>query len=109
MNNISDLLQKELFSAIDNSYPNIFKMEDVKITKSKNKKFGDYSSNIAFLVSKQLKKNILTIGNEIKNKLVNFKLISKIDIADNGFLNFYINNEFYIHLINKILNEKEDY
>ncbi|PID57291.1 MAG: arginine--tRNA ligase [Ignavibacteriae bacterium] len=61
---------------------------------------GDYSINAAMMLSKKLKKNPREIANEIiENLKYDSKIISKIDIAGPGFINFYFTHTF----VNKFL------
>lgn len=56
----------------------------------KKKEFGDFSTNIALILSKTLKKNPREIANLIVNDWKN-ELFSKIEIAGPGFINFFLN------------------
>ena len=62
---------------------------DIHITVPKNKNFGDLSTNIAFLLAKNLKKNPLDIASEIKIKLEKIDIFKEISFIDNKrFRNF---------------------
>jgi arginyl-tRNA synthetase len=70
-----------------------------------NKKFGDYSTNIALVLAKNLGKNPVEVANEIKNKIKS-KLFEKIEVAGPGFINFFITSKVVLENIEKI---DEDY
>ncbi|MFC1594866.1 arginine--tRNA ligase [Patescibacteria group bacterium] len=53
---------------------------------------GDYSSNVALILSKAQKKNPQEVAKELTSKL-KLSFIEKVEIADPGFLNFYIKKE----------------
>ena len=73
-----------------------FPVKEQTIDIPKEEKFGDYSSNIAMLLTKELKKAPRIIAAEIIEKLEYDKSrISKIEIAGPGFINFFINDAFY--------------
>ena len=55
-----------------------------------NSDFGDYSTNIALTLTKQLKKNPMLIAEEIKNNFPKTELIKKIEVIKPGFINFWI-------------------
>ena len=55
-----------------------------------NSDFGDYSTNVALTLTKQLKKNPMLIAEEIKNNFPKTELIKKIEIIKPGFINFWI-------------------
>lgn len=67
---------------------------------------GDYSTNVAMLLTKKLKKNPREIAKTIIDNLeIDSSIISKIDIAGPGFINFYFTPEFVNKLINKIVSD----
>lgn len=59
--------------------------------------FGDYSTNLALKVAKELKKNPREIAQSIKSELekddAEEKIFSKIEVAGAGFLNFSLSRE----------------
>ena len=89
------------------SYP----LKDFNLVQSKNVEFGDLSSNIALLLSTELKKNAMDIGNNIANELNKLHLdyISNITVTKPGFLNFKILNVFFQNQIQNILKENIKY
>ena len=74
----------------------------------KDKTFGDYSTNVALILTKILKKNPLEIANMIKDNIAS-SLIEKVEIAPPGFINLYLSKECYLKEINKILTENKNY
>src|SRR3989344_1284775 len=78
----------------------------VKITENKNQ--GDYASNVAFALSKILKKSPQIAAEELVKKLkssVSAKSeFSKIE-AQNGFINFFLSEECLKHQLGEILSE----
>ena len=71
----------------------------------KDKKNGDYSSNVAFLLAKELKSSPISIANDIKYKISD-EMIDRIEIANPGFINFYINKNYLLNNIN-VINDME--
>lgn len=62
--------------------------------------FGDYSTNVAMRLAKELKKNPRVIANEIVSKLDLEKLhLSKCEIAGAGFINFFLDRKFLSQVI----------
>jgi arginyl-tRNA synthetase len=55
-----------------------------------NSDFGDYSTNIALTLTKQLKKNPMLISEEIVRNFPKTELIKKIEVIKPGFINFWI-------------------
>lgn len=70
----------------------------------KEEKHGDFSSNIAMLLTKELKKSPRIIAKEIiENLEIDEERIAKIEIAGPGFINFFINDSFYTKELENIL------
>lgn len=55
---------------------------------------GDFSTNVAFVLSKHLKRNPLDIANEIVSSL-DKKNFSKVEVASPGFINFFLSPSVY--------------
>jgi hypothetical protein len=55
--------------------------EDFSVDTPDNKMHGDYSSNIALVLSKKLGKNPREVADSVKQKIGENKLFSKIEIA----------------------------
>lgn len=82
--------------------------ENITIEIPKDRKFGDFSSNIALQLSKELQKNPREIAESI---IIGIKddNIDKIEIAGAGFINFYMNSNYLFDNLNEILKNKENY
>ena len=74
----------------------------------KDKKNGDYSTNVAFLLTKELKKSPILIAEDIANNIKD-EMIEKVEIANPGFINIFLSKKFLLDNINKILEEGKDY
>lgn len=71
---------------------------------------GDYSTNIAMLLTKELKRNPREIAQEIINSLdLNPAIVTKTEIAGPGFINFYMNKNYLANIIGIILEEKGNF
>jgi len=71
---------------------------------------GDLSTNIAMLLAKELKQNPRTIAEDILNNLnIDKTVVSKIEIAGPGFINFFFTPSFLSKVILKIDKEKDEY
>ncbi len=72
---------------------------------------GDYSSNIALVLGKKLKREPLSLAVEIVGK-INEKLppeISKVEVAGMGFINFYLSPKFFAESVAEILQKSENF
>ena len=100
-------LESIIYKALnDLKYP----LKDFHFDKPKEEKFGDLSTNIAMLLAKDLKLPPRKIADEIISKLEYDKsLISKVEIAGAGFINFFISEDYYKRTISGILVEKDNF
>jgi len=71
---------------------------------------GDYSTNIALILSKKIKKSPKDVATEIISNLDYDKsVIEKIEIAGPGFINFYFSPSFVPNILMEVLKENENY
>ena len=88
-----------------------FPKKDFLLTPSNNSEFGDLSSNIALLLTNELKIKPLEIAQTLANELSKNPLdeIKSISVTAPGFINFFIVESFYQSKIESILKEKESF
>ncbi|HEX2868851.1 MAG TPA: arginine--tRNA ligase [Ignavibacteriales bacterium] len=73
-------------------------------------KHGDFSTNIAMLLTKKLKRNPKEIAGEIISNLVYDKnIIEKIEIAGPGFINFYFSPEYVTRIVSEAVEKKDSF
>jgi arginyl-tRNA synthetase len=86
-------------------------LDDFSLSPPKQESFGDLSSNIALLISKQMKENPLGVAEKIKAKLLNknIKNIDAITVTPPGFINFVIKQNFYQNNLKSIIQNKDDF
>lgn len=82
--------------------------DDVTVEIPKNKDNGDYSTNVAMQLAKILKKNPLEIANDLASK-INDDCIINIVVANPGFINFYVSNDYLLDNINNVINLGKSY
>lgn len=81
-----------------------FEMPEIQVGYPKNEQFGDYTSNIALVIGKILKKNPVEISQMIAQEISNENL-EKVEVAGPGHLNFYLSKRYFQQLVADI-NEK---
>ncbi len=102
-----ETLQKMIHEALKKQ--NVLKNPDeIIIEIPKNNLNGDYSSNIAMQLSKELHKNPREIA-MILQEQIEGEQIEKIEIAGPGFLNFFMKKDYLLDNINTIIEQKENY
>ena len=72
---------------------------EIKIEIPKDNKNGDYSSNIAMVLTKIAKRNPREIAQAIVDNLDTTANVEKVDIAGPGFINFYLDNAYLTEII----------
>ena len=85
-----------------------YNSDEIIIDTPKLENNGDYSTNIALILTKKLKKTPLEIANLIKEN-INSNIFAKVEIASPGFINIYLKKERLYQEINKILTEGKNY
>lgn len=95
---------------------------DIELSHPENKKWGDYSSNIAMVIFSKIKtknpklakfRKPLDLAQEIVKKIKNQKLKTKnfvaFSVAGAGFINISIKNEWFVKELRRALKKAKDY
>lgn len=83
---------------------NIKSQLEIVVEKPKTKQNGDYSTNIAMRLTKELSKNPIEIA-EIIVSNIKEDYIDEIKIEKPGFINFFLNQNYLLDNINRINND----
>ena len=95
---------------ISNALIELNVQSNVVVEKSSNPDFGDFSTNIALSLAKQLKNNPIKIAEKIGGLLkYDNNIIAKYSVSKPGFLNFHISDNYYQKTIKNIISESEAY
>jgi len=81
---------------------------DWSISRNNKKGFGDYSSNIALVLAKILKKAPIDLANDILEFYKEDNLFS-VFVTKPGFVNFTIDNNYYSNVVNQILSDRNSF
>ena len=104
---IKQKIQCIIKKSLDNN--NIdFDLDKIVIETPKDNKLGDYSTNIALMLTKILKDNPMNIASIIANEIKD-ESIEKVEIANPGFINIYLTKKVLLDEINKIIIENKNY
>ena len=71
--------------------------------------FGDYSSNIALKLAKILKKSPIEIAENIAIHSNASENVFTLSASQPGFVNFHISNDYYLKILEQIINESENF
>jgi len=76
-----------------------------KVEKPKRKEFGDLSTNVAFLLTKTLKRNPFEIATEIAEELKKDPNFESVEVAKPAFINVRFSKKFYYSVLKEILDK----
>ena len=104
MMKILSLLNQTLINALSTlEYPE----KEIKLSPPKNPDFGDISTNLPLILSKELKMNPMKIGEKISNVIDHSDgIIDKITVTNPGFINFTIGVAYYYQILEDILSNE---
>jgi len=107
-----DTIKLEISKLIKKAYKKSFSCKhsfELEINKTKEEKFGDYSSNIAMISTKELKIPPRQIAEKIIENIEKNNIIKKIEIAGPGFINLFLNNNIFIETLKNLLNFENNF
>ena len=81
----------------------------IRLQENKDKEHGDYASNIAMILAKDLSLNSKDLADQISNEFPLDNQILKVEVAGPGFINFFVSKETHAQVLNTIDLEKEKY
>lgn len=105
--NIEQTLKEKLLKVLENQGLSL-SANEIEISNTKDKKFGDYASNAALKYAGRISKKPQELASIIVND-IDYDGIEKIEIAGPGFINFFLKNEALNSIVGKILKEKDNY
>lgn len=100
-------LAKLIYDSLKSTYP--LSLKDIHIDKSKEQKYGDYSTNLALILSCKLKKTPIETAQIIIANLNLNKILEKCEYNNLGFINFYLKKEILLDNVNEILEKNNNY
>ena len=108
---IKNLITKSVKALQKKGYFSEFKISEIKIEHPEEKAHGDYATNVAMVIAKQIKKNPLEIAENLKSEILNFKssYFDKVEIAGPGFINFFLTKEYLQKKVGEILKQKDKF
>ena len=109
MNDITTNLKDIITTSLKSVFGVENKEDLVMIETPKDKKNGDYSTNIAMRLARDLKTSPLNIANALKSSLENNEIIDKVEIAGPGFINFFIKKDSITSILKTIIEKGDDF
>ncbi len=81
----------------------------IRLQENKDKEHGDYSSNIAMILARDLSESPKILADKISKDFPLDDQILKVKIAGPGFINFFISEATHAEVLKNIDSEKEKY
>ncbi|EKE00764.1 MAG: hypothetical protein ACD_21C00283G0004 [uncultured bacterium] len=81
----------------------------VNVDPTKSSEHGDFSSNIAMLLAKNLRLNPIDLAKIIAAEIPISNIIKNVEVAKPGFINFYLTDQAHHEIINAIINSKDKF
>ena len=106
---LSKTIKESLESLVASQKLDLPEIPEIKIERPKSKEHGDFSSNIALMVSKSAGKNPREVAQLLVQELSKNPGIKKVDIAGPGFLNFTLDSASLGELAKSILEQADKY
>ena len=90
-------MKEEIFNSLNKASLKIFPefSGNFQVSKPQDSLHGDWTSNLALIMAKEMKRNPRELANEIVETLESPQSFEKIVIAGAGFLNFYLKEEMF--------------
>jgi arginyl-tRNA synthetase len=112
---LANLIKKAIKSLQKEKVFPKFEIPEIKIEHPKEEIHGDYSTNVAMEIAKKVKKRPMEIANLLSSKLIplsagqSSKLFEKIEVAEPGFINFFLSKEYLQNQLKEILKRGKDF
>jgi len=81
----------------------------IRLQENKDKEHGDYASNIAMMLAKDLSENPKNLAEQISKNFPLDDEVLKVEVAGPGFINFFVSEATHAEILKNIDTEKEKY
>jgi len=81
----------------------------IRLQENKDKEHGDYASNIAMMLAKDLSENPKNLAEQISKDFPLDDDILKVEVAGPGFINFFVSEATHAEILKNINSEKGKY
>lgn len=85
-----------------------FDMPEIEVTHPKDEQFGDFTTNVAMVLAKDVKKSPLEIAGRIK-ETIESDMAEEIEIASPGYINFTIKNKYWQKVVSEVNQKGKKY
>jgi arginyl-tRNA synthetase len=108
---IRQLIEKSIKQLQENKRLPVFNLDQIKIEHPEETNHGDYSTNIAMIIAKQIKQQPIEIAQLIVSeiKLNKSSFFDRIEPVEPGFINFHLADSVLINQLKIIIKKKQKY
>ncbi len=99
-------MKDQIIKAIEQALKRLHFEGEVILTQAKG--HGDFATNIAMKLAKILNNNPIIIAQKIADQL-KAEFIDKVEVAPPGFINIFLHKNIYGLIVQKVLNENDNY
>ncbi|MGI9317495.1 MAG: arginine--tRNA ligase [bacterium] len=99
---IESLLKQALGSVPEQQIGSAANLDKVHLERTRDSAHGDFASNIALVLAKQARMNPRQLAELIIDQLPESDLVDKTEVAGPGFINFTLNRNAWLSLIDQI-------
>ena len=114
---MKDVIGKKIRSAIEalqkEGVLSVFDIPEIRVERPKDEQFGEYTTNVALMISKQAGKNPREIAEYISQQITKNNqqgnAFEKIEVAGPGHLNFYLSQKTLAGVVEEVLNKGSEF
>ncbi len=107
---LANKVQQALMEAKDAGELAFKELPEITLEQPKGKNFGDFTTNVAMVLARQVQKAPRDVAEIIINRLSHEgTLIERADVAGPGFINFYLKPDWLYEIMGTIATEGENY
>ena len=103
------LLEQALQRARDAGDLPITHLPEISVEPPRVKEFGDFASNVAMLLTREMRRPPREIADLIVKHLPEDALVSKVEVAGNGFINFTLHPDWLHEVVRDIQTKGDAY
>ncbi len=105
-------MQDKIKNLIKDALANLtIEVSDIVVEHPADSKMGDYSTNVALAIAKNISMNPKELADKIVTEILRLNTdnnIEKVEVAGAGFINFYLSRKFFARSVEEILNKGFD-
>ncbi|MDD2731970.1 MAG: arginine--tRNA ligase [Candidatus Pacebacteria bacterium] len=86
-----------------------FKIPEILVEYPKNDIYGDYSTNIALKIAKNLNKSPMDTAEMISSKIKKQGVVKEVKVVSPGFINFFVSEDYLKKSLKEVLKKKDKF